>query len=124
MNWLEKIESKEAAYIEKKIKKIINRCHHHVKSITFDNDLAFAQHYKIKKDLNIKTFFTHPYTSQEKGTVENRIGVIRRFFPRRTDFTKVTEADVKEVERKLNERPMRMFKYASPQELYKKQVCL
>jgi IS30 family transposase len=124
MNWLEKIESKEATYIEGKIRKMIRRCNHQVKSITFDNDLAFAQHYKLKKDLKIKTYFTHPFTSQEKGTIENRIGVIRRFFPKGTDFTKVTAMEVREVENKINQRPMRMFKYASPQELYTKKVLM
>ena len=82
MNWLEKIESKEAKHIEKKIRKILCRTQHKVLSITFDNDQAFANHMNIKNDFGIKTYFTHPYTSQEKGTVENRIGVIRRFFPR------------------------------------------
>lgn len=124
MNWLEKIESKESKYIAKKIKKIVQRCAHKVKSITFDNDLAFAQHHAIRKELNIKTYFTHPFTSQEKGTVENRIGVIRQFFPKSTDFSKVTAAQIRAVERKLNQRPMRMFKYASPQEKYEKKVYL
>lgn len=124
MNWLEKITSKDAKYIERKLKKIINRCLHPVKSITFDNDLAFARHYKIKEDLKIPTYFTHPYTSQEKGTVENRIGVIRRFFPKRTDFSKVTAAEVREVERKINERPIRMFNYKSAKDLYEKMVVM
>lgn len=124
MNWLEKIENKKAEHIEMKLRKIIKRCKHQVKSITFDNDLAFGRHFKIKKDLNIKTYFTHPYTSQEKGTVENRIGVLRRFFPKKTDFTKVTISDISEVEVKLNNRPMRMFKYASPKEIYEKKVLL
>ena len=124
MNWIEKIENKEAAYIEGKLRKIIFRTSHKVRSITFDNDLAFANHYLLKKELNLKTYFTHPYTSQEKGTVENRIGVIRRFFPKKTDFKQVTAADVKRVEKLINDRPMRMFNYESPNEIYNKMMSL
>ena len=124
MSWLEKIESKEAGYIENKIKKINRRCKHKILSITFDNDQAFANHDNLKRELKVKTFFTHPYSSQEKGSVENRIGIIRRFFPKKTDFTKVSSDRVKEVEEMINARPMRMFKYASPQDKYKKLVLL
>lgn len=122
MNWIEKIESKEAAHIEQKIRKILNRTAHSVKSITFDNDQAFANHDHLKNDLGIKTYFTHPYTSQEKGTVENRIGVIRRFFPKKTNFAKVTEQEVARVERIINLRPLRMFNYKSAKEIYEKMV--
>ena len=60
--------------------------------------------------------FTRPYTSQDKGTVENRIGVIRRFFPKGTDMSKVHHSTIKSVERKLNRRPLRKFNYLTPLE--------
>ena len=68
-----------------------------IKTITFDNGKEFSRHNKIAIDLNVKTYFTRPYTSQDKGTVENRIGVIRRFFPKKTDLRKVSNERVKEV---------------------------
>jgi len=55
-------------------------------TITFDNDKGFADHMNIANALNVKTYFTRPYTSQDKGKVENRIGQIRRFFPKKTDL--------------------------------------
>ncbi len=51
--------------------------------MTFDNDKAFSSHTKVAEAIGVKTYFTRPYTSQDKGSVENRIGVIRRFFPRK-----------------------------------------
>jgi IS30 family transposase len=42
----------------------------YIKTITFDNGKEFAGHAEIAKKFNIKTYFTTPYTSQEKGTVE------------------------------------------------------
>jgi IS30 family transposase len=48
-----------------------------IKTITFDNDKAFTNHEEIAKVLNIDFYFTRPYTSQDKETVENRNGVLR-----------------------------------------------
>lgn len=118
--WLEKIASKEASHIVKQMKKIHKRCACPIKTITFDNDLAFARHEQLAESLNIKTYFTHPYSSQEKGTVENRIGVIRMFFDKKTDFSRITAKQVREVERKINDRPLRMFGYMSANQVYKK----
>ncbi|MDZ7692465.1 MAG: IS30 family transposase [Balneolaceae bacterium] len=69
-----------------------------IKTLTFDNDKAFARHQDIAKDLKANTYFTRPYTSQDKGTVENRIWVLRRFFPKGTDLRKVSEERINTVE--------------------------
>ena len=90
-----------------------------IKTITFDNGKEFAYHYKIAQDLMVKTYFTRPYTSQDKGTVENRIGVLRRFFPKKTDLTMITEKRTKEVEKLINYRPIRKFNYNNPIEILK-----
>lgn len=116
MTWLEKIESKSADYIENKINKMIKRCKHQVISITTDNDLAFANHHK----LGVKVYFTHPYSSFEKGSVENRIGVLRRFFPKKTDFNFISKEEVKSAEQKLNNRPMKKFNFETPIQQYYK----
>lgn len=80
-------------------------CEQWSKTMTYDNDLAFALHTTVNVELKTKSFFTHPYSSQEMGTVENRIGVLRRFFPKKTDFTQVTANRVSQVEKLINERP-------------------
>jgi IS30 family transposase len=114
--WLHKLKVKDAAVV---MNKLINTCQKvgDVKTITFDNDQSFAQHYRLNK-IGIDTFFTHPYSSQEKGSVENRIGIVRMFFNKKTDFTQVTSAQVKSVENKINNRPLRLFKYRSPNEVH------
>jgi IS30 family transposase len=123
LTMIEKLKSKNADEVYQKMNERLtqfNACW--IKSITFDNGKEFAQHAKIAKDLNVKTYFTRPYTSQDKGTVENRIGVIRRFFPKKTDLRKVSEQRIKEVERLLNCRPVRKFKYRSPIEVLSKKL--
>ena len=119
---IEKLQSKNAEEVYSKMKnRLTNFNTSWIKTITFDNGKEFAYHYKIAKDLNAKTYFTRPYTSQDKGTVENRIGVIRRFFPKKTDLRKVSVQRIKEVEKLLNYRPIRKFNYLNPIEKLKKE---
>ena len=63
----------------------------------------------IAKALNGDTYFTRTYTRQDKGTVENRIVKLRRFFTLMTDLSMVTNEQVKRVERLLNNRSVRKF---------------
>jgi len=111
-----KITTKKASMIASKVIQKLKHRRQEIKTMTFDNDLAFADHEKIATQLNLKTYFTRPYTSQDKGTVENRIGVIRRFFPKGTDMINIHASTIKSIERKLNRRPVRKFNYLSPNE--------
>ena len=61
--------------------------------------------------LNIDTYFTRPYTTQDKGTVENKIGVIRNLCCKRTNLLFVTKIDVKLIKTKLNNRPVKKINY-------------
>ncbi|MCX8019894.1 MAG: hypothetical protein N2747_05315 [Chitinophagaceae bacterium] len=54
--------------------------------------------------MKVKTYFTRPYSRQGKGTVENRIGIIRRYLPKKTNLDFVTGEMVKEIENKINNR--------------------
>ena len=112
--WIRKLKSKDAGYVMGKLEAICSKIGN-VKTVTFDNDQSFAQHYRLQK-MGIETFFTHPYSSQEKGSVENRIGIIRIFFPKKTQFNLIAEQKVRQVEKQINNRPMRMFGYKSPNE--------
>lgn len=123
---IEKLQGKTSTEVTQKIiERLSNFSSSYIKSITFDNGKEFAGHNQIANKFNIKTYFTSPYTSQEKGTVENRIGVIRRFFPKKTDLRNVTKQRIKQVELSINNRPIRKFNYLTPIEvLNKKFVAL
>ncbi|HEX8460990.1 MAG TPA: IS30 family transposase [Segetibacter sp.] len=114
---IDKINSKNPKHIKKLLMKRMQD-NKDLKTITFDNDQAFSLHHEIAKELNVKTYFTRPYTSQDKGSIENRNGVIRRFYPKKTDFNEVTVDHVKKVEKLINNRPIRKFDYKSPNEVY------
>lgn len=115
---LVKISTKASKPIAKFIIRKMEPCKLWLKTMTYDNDLAFAAHSFVNETLKTKSFFTHPYTSQEKGTVENRIGVLRRFFPKKTDFATVTTRQIRKVEKMINERPVRKFNYQTPNAVF------
>jgi IS30 family transposase len=117
---IEKLNSKNADEVYMKIMdRLTGFSSSWIKTITFDNGKEFAQHGRIARNLKVKTYFTRPYTSQDKGTVENRIGVLRRFFPKKTDIRNITAKRIKEVEKLINYRPIRKFNYNNPIETLK-----
>ena len=114
---IDKIKSKNPQHIKMLLIKRMS-ANKFIKTITFDNDQAFSLHHEIANELGVKTYFTRPYTSQDKGSIENRNGVIRRFYPKKTDFIKVSKKDIKKVEKMINNRPVRKFDYKTPNEVY------
>jgi IS30 family transposase len=88
----------------------------HVHTITTDNGKEFAQHKTITKELNASFYFANPYHSWERGLNENTNGLVRQFFPKGTDFTKITQEQVRFVEENLNNRPRKLLNYRTPNE--------
>ena len=83
-------------------------------SITYDNGTENALHEETNKALGLKSYFCNPYHSWEKGTVENRIGIVRRFYPKKTDWKKITQRDLNKVMRFINNRPMKCLGFKTP----------
>ena len=89
-----------------------------VHTITFDNGKEFAAHQDIAHALKAKIFFATPYHAWERGLNENTNGLIRDFFPKGTDFSTISNAEVAKVERLLNARPRKSLGFRSPQEVF------
>jgi transposase, IS30 family len=113
-----KLATRDSRVVADKLIKRL-RCCAWINTLTYDNDISFYHHQKVNEELGIQSYFTRPFTSQDKGSVENRIGIIRRFFPKRTDFTKVSAQRIKAVEKMLNDRPIRKFSYKSANDVFK-----
>ena len=94
------------------------------KSFTYDNGLENVEHGHINKVLNSISFFCQPYHSWEKALVENTNGLVRFFLPKKTDFSKVSKIEVKEIENALNNRPRKCLNYKTPAEAFKEEVAL
>lgn len=93
-----------------------------IQSLTFDNGRESAEHQDLRHEYNIKTYHCDAYKPWQKGGVENANGLIRQYFPKKTDFTRVTEAEIYVVQEKLNNRPRKSLDYATPNELLSKQL--
>ena len=88
------------------------------KSLTYDNGLENTLHELTNKKLGTKSYFCNPYHSWEKGTVENIIGIIRRFYPKKTDWKKVSQWDLNKVARYINNRPMKILGFKTPYQVF------
>lgn len=91
-----------------------------LKSMTYDNGSEFAGHSEVSNVYDMRDYFCEPYHSWEKGTIENRNGVIRYYFPKGTDFSKITEEQIKYVQDKINNRPMKCLGFLTPKEVHDK----
>ena len=118
MTFIRKTASKTAKATNKSILTALKPLINNINSITYDNGSEFSQHEKINKTLNIKSYFCKPYHSWEKGTVENINGLIRRFFPKGTDFDTITEEEIAYVEDWINNRPMKILNYMTPKQKF------
>jgi len=94
------------------------------KTLTYDQGTEMAQHKKFTIDTGIQVYFAHPASPWERGTNENTNGLIRQYFPKGTDFSKVPTWKLKRVQRQLNDRPRAALDFYKPDEAFKKLVAL
>ena len=114
-----KVNSKEAEVVAKAIIDRIKTLNLPLHTITGDNGTEFSAHQKIAAALGVDFYFTHPYSSWEKGTNENTNGLIRQYFPKGTDFNKVSDDAIQLVEDELNNRPRKCLNCKRPFEILK-----
>ena len=90
-----------------------------LQSITYDNGSENTCHEGINEALGTRSFFCAPYHSWEKGSVEQVNGLIRRFFPKDTNFHDMEPAAIQRVEQLLNHRPRKCLDYRTPYEVFR-----
>ena len=113
-----KLKSRKADEIQKMFSKKLNKLNDiFKKSMTYDNGIEMAKHEIITQKTGMKIYFAHPYSSWERGTNENTNGLIRRYFPKGTDFNKVEEKKLLKIQEKLNNRPRKIIGYKTPKEI-------
>jgi IS30 family transposase len=83
-----------------------------------------SEHQRYTIDTGIEEYFAYPSSPRERGTNENTNGLIRQYFPKGTDFTKISVRTIKQVQSKLNDRPRAVLIYLKPDELINDLVAL
>ena len=92
------------------------------KTMTFDNGGEGAKHMEIKKEYGVETYFCDPFSSWQKGGVENANKLIRQYLPRKIDMSKLTDRDIYDIQEKLNNRPRKCLNYQTANEVIRKVV--
>lgn len=87
-------------------------------TLTYDQGREMAEHKLFTKLTGIKVYFAHPKSPWERGTNENTNGLIRQFFPKGTDFDKVSRREVKKAQHLLNGRPRAALDFRKPYEVF------
>ena len=87
-------------------------------TMTFDNGPENSDWQLLEEFTGAKTFFAHAYHSWERGSNENANGLIRDYFPKKTDFGIVSDEEIKYVENELNTRPRKRLNWRTPLEVF------
>jgi transposase, IS30 family len=90
------------------------------RTLTLDNGTEMADYEHIEEQTDLRVYFAYPYHSWERGTNENTNGLLRYFFPKKTSFAGVTQADVDRAVRLINTRPRKRLGYRTPEQMLKR----
>jgi IS30 family transposase len=85
-------------------------------TITFDNGTEFARHYRLRQQLGVDTFFCDTHSPWQKGGVENAIGRLRRYLPRKTDLDNLTSRQLSALAAAYNHTPRKCLDFQTPAE--------
>src|SRR5215510_8855478 len=118
---LRKLHTKAAAEMKDVTIAVLKPLAAKVHTITVDNGKEFCEHEEIASALQARIYFAHPYASWERGVNENTNGLVRQYFPKKSNFAELTDADVQRVEDLLNNRPRKSLAYRTPNDVFFKQ---
>ncbi len=91
---------------------------HLLKTLTRDRGSENMGYVELEEELDIRCYFAHAYSSYERGANENLNGLVRRYLPKGTDFTKITNEQIRHIEYLLNSRPRKRLGYKTPYEVF------
>ena len=117
------IKNREAETVAKAFAKAIKRLPKEMKlTLTYDQGREMASHKLFTNITGVKVYFAHPRSPWERGTNENTNGLIRQYFPKGTEFNKVSRYEVKRAQDRLNGRPRKTLGYQTPYEVFKRLI--
>lgn len=114
---LVRLKSKGAEEVRKSFARKIRRLPTGLRrTLTYDQGTEMAQHKLFAKDTKMKVYFAHPQSPWERGSNEHTNGLLRQFFPRGTDFSKININQIRRVEYLMNDRPRRVLNWLKPRD--------
>jgi IS30 family transposase len=115
---MKKVEAKQARVVTDAIIHLLKPIQEHTLTITSDNGKEFSYHEEVAKALDTEFYFANPYQSWQRGLNEHTNGLIREYFPKKTEFKNITDEQIVEVQNRLNARPRKVLGYKTPAEVF------
>jgi IS30 family transposase len=113
------LKNKDAYRVRIAFAKAIKNIPRHLKkSLTYDRGTEMAQHKLFTQNTKIQVYFCDPHSPWQRGTNENTNGLIRQYFPKKTDFKTVSKKQIQLVQDQLNDRPRKVLEYYKPDEVF------
>ena len=122
--YIMRLPAKKAQYVNEALKilkeQYADKFAQVFKSITADNGSEFAE----LSSIGVPVYFTHPYSSWERGTNERQNGLVRFFIPKGKAISQVSDRTIKRAEEWINKLPRKLFNYSSSEELFEEEISL
>lgn len=116
-------QDRTASTMESSIKQLFTSLPHGAfKTATSDRGKEFACHQRVKKQLGLQVYFADAYAPWQRGSNENANGLLREFYPKRTDLAKVLQAELAEKLYLINNRPRKVLGWKTPIEVFLQKV--
>ena len=115
---LAKVSRRTARGVRQQVCRLLLPVRDKVHTLTSDHGKEFADHEQIAEVLNLKFYFAHPYAAWERGTNENTNGLLRQYFPKKSDFQSVSNKKLEQTLSRLNFRPRKSLHFKTPFEVF------
>lgn len=115
---LGKVSQRTAQAVRQQVCKLLFPVKDQVHTLTSDHGKEFADHEHIAEVLQLKFYFAHPYAAWERGTNENTNGLLRQYFPKKSDFQAISNKKMEQAMSKLNFRPRKSLRFKTPFEVF------
>ena len=122
---LVKVPSKDTATVVAALSRHVRKLPASLRrSLTWDRGLEMASHKTFTVATNVKVYFCDPQSPWQRGTNENTNGLLRQYFPKRTDLSDYTQAELDKVALRLNQRPRKTLGFETPASRLQASVAL
>ena len=88
------------------------------KSLTWDQGVEMSNHLQIARENDLRVYFCDPHSPWQRGTNENTNGLLRQYFPKGTDLSVYSLADLVAATAELNDRPRKVLAWRTPAEAF------
>lgn len=117
------LKSRDAFHVAKAFAREVKKLPKTMKlTMTYDQGREMAHHKLFTNITGVKVYFAHPSSPWERGTNENTNGLVRQYFPKGTDFNKVSRYMIKRAQNRLNGRPRKVLDWKTPYEAFNKLI--